>query len=305
MSPSFVGDPARAREADRGRRARVGDGHDDVCRSRGFLRQALAHPHACPVELDSAELRVGAGEVDELEDAERVALALVDRLNGVEAVLVDHDELARVHLSRRLGAEQVERARLRREHPVVVEPAGDERADPVRVTEAEQLALGEEDDREGALEAAHRLGDGDLERPLVVGDQRGDDLRVGGRAELDPALTQFVPQLGRVDEVAVVPERHRPSRPLLHDGLRVGPARSAGGRVPAVSDCRRAVEPAQLVLREDLRHEAHVAQDGHPVAVRDRDPCRLLPTMLEGEEPEVGDAGHVALGSVDAEDAAH
>ena len=38
------------------------------------------------------------------------------------------------------------------------------------------------DDRVGALELRHRRGDRLLERPLVVGDQRGDHLGVGGRA---------------------------------------------------------------------------------------------------------------------------
>ena len=56
-----------------------------------------------------------------------------------------------------------------------------------------------------------------------------------------------------------------------------------------------AVEAAELLLVEDLRDEAHVAEDRQPPAVRDGDPGRLLAAMLEREEPEVRDARDVAL----------
>ena len=66
-----------------------------------------------------------------------------------------------------------------------------------------------------------------------------------------------------------------------------------------------AAQAAQLLLVEDLGDEAEVAQDGEAALVGDRDPRRLLAAVLEREEPEVGEAGDVALGRVDAEDAAH
>jgi hypothetical protein len=72
-----------------------------------------------------------------------------------------------------------------------------------------------------------------------------------------------------------------------------------------VPDRDLAPEAAQLLLAEDLRDETHVAQNGQPSTVGDRDPGRLLTAVLEGEEPEVREARDVALGSVDAEYAAH
>ena len=64
-------DAGRAREADRGRRARVGDRQHEVGLDRRFAGEPLAHAHARAVHLDAVEPRVGAGEVEELEDAER------------------------------------------------------------------------------------------------------------------------------------------------------------------------------------------------------------------------------------------
>ena len=53
-----------------------------------------------------------------------------------------------------LGAEQVERAALGGEQPVVVEAPEHERTDAVGIAEADELALGEEHGREGAFDAA-------------------------------------------------------------------------------------------------------------------------------------------------------
>src|SRR5215218_9040479 len=66
-----------------------------------------------------------------------------------------------------------------------------------------------------------------------------------------------------------------------------------------------AAQAAQLLLVEDLRDEAHVAQHRQPATVRDGDPGRLLAAVLKREEPEVGHARNVAFRCTDAEDAAH
>ena len=72
-----------------------------------------------------------------------------------------------------------------------------------------------------------------------------------------------------------------------------------------MSDRNLPAQPVQLLLVEDLRDEPEVAQRGEATLVRDRDARRLLPAMLEREEAEVRDARDVAIGGVDAEDAAH
>ena len=135
------------------------------------------------MDLDPFELCVGAREVEELEDAERALAGFGQRLDRVDLGTVDHDQLAGFDLPLERRADEVERARLRGEHRVVADPSEHERAEAVRVAEAEELSVGEPDDGGGALELRHRSRDGLLQRPLVLGDQRGDHLAVGGRAD--------------------------------------------------------------------------------------------------------------------------
>jgi len=67
--------------------------------------------------------------------------------------------------------------------------------------------LGHHHGRVRALQARHHVGNSILdEAPLVGGQKRGHDLRVGGAAELDAGLTQLVVELDRVGQVAVVGE---------------------------------------------------------------------------------------------------
>ena len=61
----------------------------------------------------------------------------------------------------------------------------------------------------------------------------------------------------------------------------------------------------ELRLVEHLGHEPHLLDGRHVAAVGDGDPRALLPAVLQGVEGEVGQARHVAVGRMDAEDAAH
>ena len=110
--------PARPRVALRGRRAGVGHGDDDVGLGRRLGREPLAHPDARGVEADAVHPRVGPREVDELEDAERRAAALAHRLRLRDArpVVVEDRHLAGLDVAHVAGADDVERARLRRHH---------------------------------------------------------------------------------------------------------------------------------------------------------------------------------------------
>src|SRR5262249_49328888 len=109
-------DPGRAREADRGGRAPVRDPeHADGVDPR-LGGELLAHPNARRVHLDAAEPRVGPGQVEELEQAERAARGWY-RLNGLAAAVVHEDEFSGSKLALQLGADEIERARLRGDDP--------------------------------------------------------------------------------------------------------------------------------------------------------------------------------------------
>ena len=215
------------------------------------------------------------------------------------------DRLAALDLAHELRADEVERARLRGDDPVVVDAAEHERAEAVRVAERDELALGERDDRVRALELLHRVRDRIEERRLVVRDQRGDHLAVGRRAHRDARLAQLVAQRRRIDEVAVVAERDRAHPAVLHERLRVRPLRRSRRRVARVPDRDLPAQSVQLLLVEHLRDEAEVAQRRQAALLRDGDPRRLLAAVLQREEAEIREPRDVALRRVHAEDAAH
>ena len=125
--PLLEGDPGRLREPDRRGRARVGDRHHEVGDDRRLLGEPLPHADTARVDLAAAEARVGAGEVDVLEDAGRAA-ALGNRLGAVDALVVEPEHLAGAHVAVDGGADQVERAALGGDDPVVADPAERERA---------------------------------------------------------------------------------------------------------------------------------------------------------------------------------
>jgi hypothetical protein len=133
--------------------------------------------------------------------------------------------------------------------------------------------------------------------------QRGDDLRVRGRPELDALLAQLGVELDRVDQVAVVRQRDV-ARVGAVDRLGVLPRRRARRRVAHVADRHVAGERLELRLVEHLRHEAEVAH-GHDVAALGAGDARgLLAAVLERVEREVGEPGDFAFRRVDAEYAA-
>ena len=72
-----------------------------------------------------------------------------------------------------------------------------------------------------------------------------------------------------------------------------------------MADGDLAAQAAELLLVEDLGDEPEVAQPRQPPVLGDGDARRLLPAVLQREQAEVRQPRHVAVGGVDAEDAAH
>src|SRR5262249_6394754 len=108
-----------------------------------------------------------------------------------------------------------------------------------------------------------------------------------------------------VHEVAVVAEGNRPRAAVLHERLRVRPLRRARRRVARMADRDLPLQAVELLLVEDLRDEAEIAQRGEAAVLGDGDPRGLLASVLQREEAEVREARDIALGRVHAEDAAH
>ena len=175
-----------------------------------------------------------------------------------------------------------------------------------------QRVLVDEDEAEGAAQPRQHVERRGLEGAVgVVGEQRRDQRGVGGVAAGElaavgvvaaPAVDE-VAQLGGVGEVAVVGQRDRAAGVAAERGLGVLPGRAAGRGVAAVADREVAAQRRERALVEHLGHQAHVLVDEQPLAVGGRDAGRLLPAVLQGVEPVVGELGDVLAGGPDAEDA--
>ena len=79
----------------------------------------------------------------------------------------------------------------------------------------------------------------------------------------------------------------------------------AGGGITRVPEGARALEALEFVLPENLRDQPHVAMqlEAGARAVAGDDAGALLPAMLEGEEPVVGEHRRIRM-TEDGEDAA-
>jgi len=58
----------------------------------------------------------------------------------------------------------------------------------------------------------------------------------------------------------------------------------------------------ERLLVEGLRDQAHVLVHPHGLAITGCDPGTLLPAVLQGIEPEIGQVGHVLTGRIDAKE---
>ena len=268
--------------------------------------QDLPHALAGPVDALAVEPAVGAGEVDELEQAEGwVDAGLGEGAQRAAAAAVDDHHLPRVELADHVGTDDVEGRGLRGEDPAVVELAQAEGPEPVGVAHADEVVLVHQHQREGALEARQHDGEGVLDIPSVRGhlgrDQLGHQVAVARHR-----AGQHAGLLGQglgVDQVAVVAEGELRGAAAV-DGLGVAPGARPRGRVAGVADGEVAGQRGQAPVVEHVGDESHVLVDHDGLAVAHGHTGRLLATVLQGVQAEVGEVGHRLTRGVDPEDPA-
>ena len=162
------GDARLFRVAERGGDAGVGDGNDDIGGDAGLAGELAAHLVARLLHPAAEDARVGAREVDVLEDAARLRHA-GGVLAAGDAVFGDHDQLAGKNVADELGAEQIEGAGFRGEDdgvgaPGIFHAAHGERAEAARIAGGEDAVARHHDDGECAFDLGERVGDGVDER---------------------------------------------------------------------------------------------------------------------------------------------
>ena len=231
-------DAALLRIADGGGHAGIGDRDDHVGLGRRFARQLRAHLLAHVVHVAAADDGVGPREVDVLEDA-RPRRAPGEGPMALDAVGGDGDDFAVLDLAHELGADDVERAGLRRQHLGLAQLPSTSGRMPMGSRAPISMSLVRHDEGVGALDLQQRLDEALDDAPaLRAGDEVQDDLGVGGRLADGARGDQLAPQRQRVGQVAVVGDGKAAGIEIGEQRLHVAQDGVAGGRVAVVAERR-------------------------------------------------------------------
>ena len=155
------------------------------------------------------------------------------------AALGDDDDLAVLDVAHEARADDVERAGLRREDVMAVEFAEHQRADAERIARADQLLVGERDERIGALDLAQGLDEALEDAGAAAArDEVQNDFGVRRRLVDRAVADQFAAERHGVGQVAVVRDGEAAGVELGEQRLHVAQDRLAGRRIAHVADRR-------------------------------------------------------------------
>ena len=185
-----------------------------------------------------------------------------------------------------------------------VQPAEHERPEAPGVARGDEGFRGEEQQRERPHHLVEARRDRVLDAlPVAARVEVEDDLGVGGGLEDRARRLELAAQDVGVHQVAVVADRDRAAVALDEVGLRVRGHGVARGRVADVADRAVPGQRLEAARREHVVHEAHALLEPEPLAVAAGDARRLLPAVLQGVEPHVGEVRGLGVAE-DAEEAA-
>ena len=237
---------------------------------------------------------VGAGEIDELKDAQGPALAATHpRPNGgAQPRGIDDYYLSGFDFPDKLGPKIVQRTALGGDDPALSTLAEAEGPDAQGVSGSDDTVLGQPDQRKRSFKPSHALED-----PLFpagaggVHHHPGDDLGIGGRCEDTGSLgLQLFLQLQGVDDIAVIGQGQCACGAVNHQGLRIAQLAGAGCGIAGMPNGQLAREGLEIIFAKNLGNQSHFRVDGNSLAVRGGDAGAFLAAMLEGEQSEEGEA---------------
>ena len=282
------GEAAFQRVTQRGAVAAVGNGHDDVGFYGIFTCQLAPHIHAHFINIAPIEIAVRPRKVDVLENTERSLLLFGEGLDAAQPVVIDNDNLARLHVTHELCLNQIQRAGFTTENVrATCELADAQRAEAVRIAHADHFVFGEDNERVSTLEFA----DGADEYILAVAGGSGkpvqNDFAVDRGLKNGAALFKFLAQDSGVGEVAVVRDGNLTARTIHRERLRVANVGTAGGGIARVSNGGVPHQIVQHIAFKNLRHKAHTFVLAKLRAIIRNDAGAFLAAMLQRVQPVV------------------
>ena len=198
------------------------------------------------------------------------------------------DDFARSDLGDVAAAERCQGAGFAGDGPAAVRQAADgQRPEPPRVTDGQHTIAAQQDQRERPLPGRQGAFDAVLPRlPAGGGEHQRHHLGVARRRQAEPPRQQFLAQVRRVDDVAVVSQGQRPVHRLDDERLDVAVGVATGRRVAGVPDGVVADQWRQRLTGEHVGDEARLLVHPNAPAVADRQPGGLLAAVLQGEQSE-------------------
>ncbi len=172
------------------------------------------------------------------------------------------------------------------------------------VAERDQLVRRERDGRKRPDQTPGDRHNRIQERSGLPGQERGDQLGIGGRLQRLRVVGDLLAQGIGVGQVPIVAERDQPVAAVARHRLGVLPLVRAGRRIAHVPDRRMARQAAQRGLVEHRADQAEVPLHHDVSVIGDRNSCALLASVLERVEGEERQPGDVTARRDDPDDAA-
>ena len=287
----------------------VGHAADHVRFHGKFPCQLAAHVEVCLVDAEMINLRVAAGEINILKEAESGAVLFQNNGGFHRAIGFDDDHFARFDIPLKLKIGAVQCAGFAGYGYTMVAAAQAQRAHAKAVTHGNELVLaGKNDQGERAPQLADGVDDGLLNGIGVqglVGNEGGDDLGVVGGGKIAAIRLQTLFDGAGVDDVAVVGGGQAAAEVLRDHGLNVLHAVGSGGGIAYMADGHVGLrQAAQHAFAEHFADQAKIFVIEDRTAVERGDACALLAAVLQGGQGIVGQARRFAVVDHGAEYAA-
>src|SRR5690606_22527444 len=149
----------------------------------------------------------------------------------------DHHHLAVLHLPYELGADDIECARLGREHVGWPKATDYKRAEANGIARADKHVIGQTHKGIGALDLAQGFDKALYDSPLLrTGDEVEQDLRIRGGLEDGARLDELATERQGICQVAIMTNGEAATFEISEERLHVTQDRLARGRVADMSD---------------------------------------------------------------------
>jgi len=242
------------------------------------------------VDIQPPDGAVRPGKIDVFKNAQRLRPGFGFRTYALEPLLTDDEYLTGIQLPDKLGMDQIQGTRFRRQNVTSIHFSQAERTESMRVLYPDNLPpAGQDNKGKRTLKLAHRLDNRLLQPALEAFHQQVQKhLRIHGGLENGTGGLQITFQFVRVDQIAVM--RHGVRFAPVADGKRLGIDQlgTTGSGIPDMSDGAAAAQFGKQLIVEDFRNKPHGLMGLNLTVAMDCDTGTFLPPVLQCVKTKIG-----------------